>query len=258
MNFDNVLNAPAFVIHLEEISPDRRHFFEENIKNAGFNDMRIFKGVNARNKKQLKTILSKYKNIKFDKNLKIGAIGCMLSHFELYLHIIENNIDLCTIFEDDVFFHPKWNELAPLFFEQTPKDFDVLFVGNKTKVISGLSEINKMPCLCTHAYVITLNGAKKMLNSLLRWNFNNKVKLSLGGISARGSNELKTIDAMIYDLQIKMITKKIPPIFKWYCWNGTNYKCAYNYDFSKLIYQRNTGLAFQSENFNSTIDETFI
>ena len=50
MNFINILNKPAFVIHVKELSPERSEFFTNNIKNAGYTDMRIFEGVNAKKK----------------------------------------------------------------------------------------------------------------------------------------------------------------------------------------------------------------
>ncbi len=44
---DEILNAPAVVIHLEDLTK-RRDFFTNNNTLAGFTDIRIFKGVDAR------------------------------------------------------------------------------------------------------------------------------------------------------------------------------------------------------------------
>jgi hypothetical protein len=44
---NNILNNPAFVIHLKEICPERRDFFTKNITDAGYTNMILFEGVDA-------------------------------------------------------------------------------------------------------------------------------------------------------------------------------------------------------------------
>ena len=80
MNFINILNKPAFVIHVKELSPERSEFFTNNIKNAGYTDMRIFEGVNAKKKDELNMILNNFNNPKIHKDFSNGGVGCLFSH----------------------------------------------------------------------------------------------------------------------------------------------------------------------------------
>ena len=211
--------------------------------------MRVFEGVKASDKTELNNALSLFKYpIKINKdknnNIKSPEIGCMISHLKLYKHIIDNNINICTIFEDDVHFHPNWHTLAPKFFNNTPKNFDVIFIGNRIKNYNNSPKINTDSSVALHAYIITLVGAKRLLNSILNWDYHN-FKL----------NGLHIIDVIIKNIQNRINGGKIKRLFTWYCWNATKFACKYN----KLQYKRrkcNCGLVFQSESFISSISQT--
>ena len=167
MNFNDIINKPAFVIHIKELSPDRTDFFSNNIKNAGYTDMQIFRGINAKNKNEINDILQNFKNPILNPNMNTGQIGCLFSHLKLYKYIINNNIDICTIFEDDVHFHPEWNKLAPKFYENTPQNFDIIFTGNQVNINNDTPRINNYPCFCLHSYILTLEGAKNFYTYFL-------------------------------------------------------------------------------------------
>lgn len=255
MNFSDILNKPAFVIHVNELSPERSEFFTKNIKNAGYTDMKIFEGVNAKNKDKLNDVLNSFNNPKIHKDFSNGGIGCLFSHLNLYKHIINNNIDICTIFEDDIHFHPDWNIIAPKFYENTPKIFDIIFIGNQIdnciKNNNSVPRINKESCFCTHAYILTLEGAKKLLYLLLNWNYKSEENQKYVGHPLTG---LFSIDVMIKNIQDKIIKKQIHSnILKWYCWNGTKNPCQYNKLPLKGTDTRNSGLVFQCCDFVSII-----
>ena len=246
-NMQNILNNPAFVIHLKNKSPERTGFFTKNINNAGFKNMSIFEGVDASNPNILEETMKQFPKIKFDKELSKGQIGCCLSHFKVLLHIIQNNIDIATIFEDDVHFHPNWTILSERYYEHTPKNFDVIFIGNQINPKNP--KISTASTFCTHAYIVTLLGAKRLLRALLTWDYQN-FKYYQPGWDLIG---LYTIDIMIKNIQEKTLLKKIKPFFTWYCWNGTYHSCDYNRLPLRGNDKRNTGLVFQCDNFGSTI-----
>lgn len=251
MNFDNLFNSPAFVIHVPNLSPERKDFFSKNIKNAGYNNIIIFNGVNGYDNDEVNNIIKMYKNIKFDNYMSKGMIGCFLSHIKLYSHIIKNKIPISTIFEDDIYFHSDWNRLAPLFYENTPKDFDLIFMGNQIENCvnnKSIPRIHNISTFCTHAYVITYNGAIKLLNLILNWDYNTKENEIYVGHSLTG---LTAIDIIIKNIQDRINQKKMKKILTWYCWNGTKNKC--NHPKSIGYETRNTGLVFQSCEFKSII-----
>lgn len=249
---EEIYNSPAFVIHLTNKCPERKGFFTKNIQDAGFTNMIIFEGVDASEPTILMDTMKKFPKLKFDKELTKGQIGCCLSHFKLLLHIIENKISLSTIFEDDVLFHPDWKILSEKYYYHTPKNFDILFIGNQINPKNN--KICNASTFCTHAYVVTLQGAKKLLSSLLCWDYYNFNKFQ-PGYDLCG---LYNIDIMIKNIQDRILKKKLRPLFIWYCWNGTYHPCKDNILPSNNleIYNwniRNTGLVFQYSEFISTI-----
>jgi GR25 family glycosyltransferase involved in LPS biosynthesis len=246
---DQILNAPAFVIHLERLQ-SRKDFFTKNISDAGFTDMRIFKGVDARINSEFEEAKQLFKNPLISFEHPKGSMGCMFSHFKVLKYIIDNQIPIATIFEDDVHFHPQWKQLAPEYFSETPKDFDVIFIGNgldSCRFSPNPIKITTESCFCTHAYIVTLEGAKKLLNTCLNWRYD------LFHHPSHKVEGLYLIDIMIKHMQNLINSKKIQRTFTWYCWNGTIYECKSN----KIPLQEcdvpNSGLVFQAMNeFGST------
>ena len=254
MNFNTIINKPVFVIHIEELSPDRTNFFKQNISNAGYTDITIFEGVNASNPDTLNDCIKEFGNVNLHKDLGGGQKGCLFSHLKLYKHIIKNNIPICTVFEDDVHFHPDWKNLARNYYNNTPKNYDILFIGNQIDECrnnNNIPTINNCSTFCTHAYIITLEGAKKILTYLLNWDYYKENIQKYVGHPLTG---LFCIDIMIKNIQDRMNSAQLKKNIIWYCWNGTKFQC----DFNKLPLKgndvRNTGLVFQSDTFTSTVD----
>jgi len=184
--FDIVLNSPAFVIYVEALSPERKDFFSNNIINAGFTDMQIFPGVNARDETELNNAMALFPGIKFDNAPSVGQRGCLLSHLKVLKHIVDNKI-------------------------------------------------------------LILQGAHRLLNSLLNWDYQNSHIIRLG-YNLVG---LYIIDVMIIDMQIRMNNGTLNKKFTWYCWNGTKNPCQFNQ--LNNMDQRNSGLVFQSNEFKSIV-----
>ena len=254
---DNVLDSPAFVIHLSR-NTERLDFFTKNIIAAGFTDMRIFEGVDGLDINSRSDALLLFDNPPIDIEPSSGQLGCMLSHFKVLKTIVDNDIPLATIFEDDVHFHPEWKKLSEIYWKLTPTNFDLLFIGNaldscrQIKTIDSIKEISNESVWCNHAYIVTRKGAKKLLNSLLNWNYKGFNHASRG----KTLNGLYPIDIMLKDIQNNSLNGSISPPFIWYSWNGTKYPC----DFNKLPVtgndSRNTGLVFQNtDNFKCLTSE---
>ena len=242
MNWQTILNKPAFVIHSSKLSPERKNFFTENITNSGYTNMQIIEAVNGYDLEELQIITQKF-NIFFADFLGKGQRGCLLSHLKLYKYIIDNNIDICTIFEDDVYFHSEWDKLAPMYYRNTPKNFDIIFIGNQSDGDPNvLPRIHQQACFCTHAYIITLDGAKKLLKYILKLNYKNYNNIGLTAIDI-------LIKFFQYDVLGGNINKNY---FVWYCWNGCRNKCNNKYDSNHCGHEvRNMGLVYQSSSLPS-------
>ena len=244
-HIDDLYNSQIFLINLDR-TPERFEKVLPRIRAAGFKRLERIAGVDARLMQENNTLRDEWAkhgspkfltdNGAYVKLLQrhIGREGCILSHLNTWKKIIEmEGVDdktYFTIFEDDIDFHENWHKLAPKYWSQTPKDFDILFIGNELFVPKHCHYkcdiISRDPTYCTHAYVITRSGAEKLYKLLL----NNE-----GGIY--------TIDHMLYDL---MCNKA----FTWYCWRNTTFESGYwRYMQNKKI----TGLVLQSDEFPSLI-----
>ena len=147
--------------------------------------------------------------------------------------MIDNNIQIATVFEDDVRFHKDWNKLAPAYLNGTPDNFDLLYMGGQIDYMMD-GHIIMSPTFCTHSYVITLDGAKKLYKLLTEC-----------------QSGVRTIDCMLLDVMKDVLMNKLSG-FIWYTWNGTHFPDPFasaDPDWAK----RNTGLVFQDPKFESDV-----
>jgi len=247
-------NFPAFIIHVPELSPERTEYCLNNVKKAGYKNVNIFKGVNGKNQDEVNDALQLFNNPKYDKCCSKGNIGCNLSMLKVFLTIVQNKIPISTIFEDDVLFHTEWDTLAPEYYKHTPKDFDIIYMGNQIdecKNENNVPRINKNSCFCMHASIVSYKGALRMLKLILNWDYNSKYATECMG---RFTDGLTNCDIILKNYQDRILRGEINSnIFKWYCWNGTRNPCEYN----KLPLDnnrncRNTGIVFQNNDFETT------
>jgi len=235
---ETILSFPTFVIHLPRCK-ERLPFVNEQLNRSGYTNITVYNAVDGLQSREVEEALKLFDYPKLD-NIKPGAIGCLLTHMKLLKHIIEQNIPISNIFEDDIHFHPHWNHLSKRYYTLTPYDYEVIFIGNQLENPTTLSEITTEYSYCAHAYVVTLEGAKKMLNTILHYN--------LGGLCE--------IDCIIKNVRDKNKSLGISQPFVLYSWNGTLYPCDFNT--SSPNHCRNTGLVFQNMGFISQIDDSKI
>jgi GR25 family glycosyltransferase involved in LPS biosynthesis len=172
---------------------------------------------------------------KFDMAImtQLGVQGILLSHFAIWKEMIDNKIPYMMVFEDDVLFHSKWHELCRLYFEHTPTDYDIVYIGNRNDHEKKAHIEKNVPVHCTHAMLLTYNGVKKLWDMLLN--------LSIG---------VYGIDGMIYGATLGM--KKSHP-FTTYTWNVADF---FPCDLRKMNVEwthRNNGLVFQDEYFGTDL-----
>lgn len=240
MNIEDLYNSVVFIINLDRC-PERLAFSKKNIENAGFKSEMIhrFKAIDAKSD-DLVGAWAKHGSPKFDKGdtefeSYSGKQGCMLSHLDLWKFMIDSNIKIATVFEDDVCFHKDWARLSKAYLEITPNNFDLLYLGGQIDyMMSG--NVLMTPTFCTHAYVITLEGAKKLYKLLIE--------------CPKG---VRTIDCMLLDLMKQVVFYNVEPVpFVWYTWNATMFPdpiAVADPDWAK----RNHGLVFQDARFESDV-----
>jgi GR25 family glycosyltransferase involved in LPS biosynthesis len=229
MEYVDFLNAPCKLINLTK-NTARFTISKERIQEAGFTNIERFNAIDIHhldeNWKLLNNpVIASQKDPCFYKFP--GKQGCFLSHILIWKDIIEKQTPITTIFEDDILFHDKWKEIAPVYFKNTPHTYDILYLGSQFEAPSNF-HIDRVPVYCLHAYVITYEGAKKLYNLVL-------------------NNELGvyTIDCMLLDFMKK-------DAFNWVVWNGYKFFPP-KQQMSQQWAIRNHGLVYQDEIFGSDI-----
>jgi glycosyl transferase family 25 len=119
----------------------------------------------------------------------LPTIGTAMSHIKSWETIVAENNQNSLIFEDDVILEPNFQEKLNTILTHVPKDFDILYLGcdlsnydNKdtrlhsimksilgTKYKKNHKKINKSifvpeSPLALHSYILSKNGARKLLN----------------------------------------------------------------------------------------------
>lgn len=110
----------------------------------------------------------------FGKHLTGGEWGCLLSHFALYEKMIAADIPRCVIFEDDALLAPEFRQILETILS-TDFQYDLVRFMGSTKIarkgyrkilkVGGDLWLGRLPSIHggAHAYLITQQGARKML-----------------------------------------------------------------------------------------------
>jgi glycosyl transferase family 25 len=161
---------PVFAISLAR-SPERRAAIDRHLRGLGLD----FEHVDAADGRLLSS--SEISTISARPDLPPGAIGCYLSHIRLFERIVGQGIPLTCILEDDGRLRPPAVRLLRQGCSSV--DFDICFLDCDDRNSKGVVCFDKdsrqeiAPGTfsyalsdgphCTHAYLITLAGAKKRL-----------------------------------------------------------------------------------------------
>ena len=164
----------VFVINLEQ-SHDRRVFMEKQL--AALNlDAEFFPAVDGRllPEDEIARVSDRRWFSRYvGREMTRSDMGCSLSHIYLYRKMVDENIPCALILEDDVWMTPS---LVPLLRElerdidQLPCDVVLLSECiTSTKNIWRRGYYFMSPvvyALFTHAYVVSLRGARRLMNNL--------------------------------------------------------------------------------------------
>jgi len=157
-----------------------------------------------------------------------GAIG----HFNAYKHILESGLDFAFVIEDGVVFHKDWEQLASKYFEVTPPDYALCYVGHHCG--NGVdAHVLRIPVYSMHATIVTSEGAQYLLDNML---FN--------------PNGVKTLDCMINEAMTKSLVNQTPDtdsisddFCNWYAWNAEMFPDNTAAKYPEFA-QKDTGLVF--------------
>jgi GR25 family glycosyltransferase involved in LPS biosynthesis len=243
--WEDVCGAKSQIIGLQRYA-FRREYAAEKMKAIGFTNVECvdsFDGYHNDIDAALRDI-----NVAFIDNLGPGHKGCSYSHIMIWKKMVEEGAPYRIFFEDDVLGHLDLpNGLGQKFWDATPHDFDILYLGNMMNPGNpALADPNALvvsvPTYCMHAYMLTLNGAKRLLRLI---------------------EEAYLMSKPLIMLDIQLVHWQVEGKIKWYCWNGTWTQKSYpTYDqglpwqaFSDIIMQqKDTGLFWQNMRLGTTLN----
>lgn len=154
----------TIIISLEK-DVGRRNKLKYKLPSSGLNNVRYIKGVDG------DTDLDKYKfYIQPNSEINTGEIGCFLSHYSVWSTIVKNKTDYTLVLEDDATFKSNFNNYLNIITDNFNKiDFDIILLAcwRQTPFSKKYNDFLNYYSFSTnaHAYIITFNGAKKLMNS---------------------------------------------------------------------------------------------
>lgn len=95
-----------------------------------------------------------------------GSCGVALSHIRLWRKMVDEDIPRMFVFEDDIVFHERFKEIMPTFWDKTPKENSMTFMGYCCFWGRSSQDIVEYMPLAIHAYYITKNVAQWFLDNL--------------------------------------------------------------------------------------------
>lgn len=232
--WDEIRKGPSFLIWLERQS-FRKKLSEPLLFDIGFEQLRCVSGWDGFADPAATNAKMAELGIKMCEHHGPGHKGCTLSHILLWKRIVDEGLPFATIFEDDVLPHRDLkNGIGMKWWEDTPKDADIVYLGSMLQPPIPDVTVVKIGTHCTHAYVISQEGAQKCLSLI------EQCMKEFGFINM--------IDVFLYQLvSLELLNT--------YCWNGTMLQKSYpTYDpglpwqfFDYVILPlKDTGLFYQN------------
>lgn len=225
VNMSAILDSPVI------ISLDRhKERYEETsrlMEKAGFTHIARFAAIDGA-----------HRSDEFFKSLNIyddrpGRRGCAASHLTLWKTLAEDTTGKECLFicEDDMLPHSDFATLFPLYWQQTPPDFDIVMVGSKCRGVEDETLVVSKPAIALHAYILSKKGAQILLDNFSK-------------IPKEGKPSLYIIDNFV-----KRMMEENKIIY--YCYNGKKFPDPINKE--KIRKNFATGICFQNLEFESTI-----
>jgi hypothetical protein len=220
------------------------------LRDVGFANVELAEGVDAHTADVREIAASQ--GWSFRPAVKPGEIGCALAMFRLWRRVVQEGLPYLLIFEDDVLPRPDLDSLGPRYWAETPRDLDFVFLGNRmtvdgSEMFFAPEEADRLVVRglswTTHAYIITLQGARRALGLL-------------------AGPELREQGIDVVDTQIRHWMEQ--DRIRWRCWNGTklpkvfknSFEIGHTYSgepYDVAVSGRDTGLFYQNFMLGSII-----
>jgi glycosyl transferase family 25 len=129
-----------------------------------------------------------------------SMVGCGMSHIKTWEKIVENNIEYSLILEDDFNFTNDFLNNFNEIIRNVPDNFDLLFLNPNYLKFSNINDYFYEPLLISEkiGYVISLNGAKKILNNINKISYHLDFQISINHLLNKKLNIISSKKYLIY------------------------------------------------------------
>lgn len=165
----NTFPFPVFIINLDR-SPDRYTYITDHLNSFGITGYKRWNATD-RSKTDPSEMIASGVN-KHMVHTRKGGSGCSMSHIRLWRHLVENKIGWTLVLEDDAELHPQFLQLFYHYWNKLPSKAKIFYLGycdenSNDNSLTNQDLIVKKGVICTHAYMISWQGAQYLLNNLL-------------------------------------------------------------------------------------------
>ena len=115
-----------------------------------------------------------------------SMIGCGISHINIWKNIIKEKINKCLILEDDFILSDNFINKFDIIINNAPLEYDIIFltnniIHNKNLKLYDINEYFYKQAFIsqTVGYIITLNGANKLLNFINKVSYHIDVEICI-------------------------------------------------------------------------------
>lgn len=177
----NTINK-IYYINLDRRKDRQNHMIQEISKSKYLSNAIKYEGIDGKtlDPKKLDTsfitthgvdkVLSNRVN-RWGNDLTYGSLGCGLTHYNIYKECIDKNYRCVLILEDDIRLLSEIDKAIEYSLKLNFNDFDIFYFGYhntpslREPVENNIYKIESYIYGC-FAYLITLNGAKKIINTV--------------------------------------------------------------------------------------------
>lgn len=174
MQIDNNIDEPAsddkfpfpiYIVNLDR-KPERYSYVKDQLDKMSITNYNRISAVDGFNmgREELNNF-----GLTYELTERKGIAGCASSHIQIWNLIANNKMGWTLILEDDVNFHPNFVKLFNKYWKKVPREAKIVFPGfcADSSVEQTQDAVIQKGVMCTHAYIISWQGAQYLLDNLL-------------------------------------------------------------------------------------------
>ena len=177
---NNAFNVPVILISLQRHWNRRGMVTLNRLRRIGHRNIHILHGTDAFSDN---TAAHTFNRLRLTKRHGImhteGERGCAASHLRVYERMIHYGIRRAMVYEDDALPCDSYRTILPSIISAA-KSYDICLIGHMLKKPSQNTLVSPDGSYAMHAYLISLQGSKKILHDALKYGWHEPIDMTIG------------------------------------------------------------------------------